>query len=49
MRRLVFFLYAFWKGRDLGFPKVCRRVLNHALSFPVTYVVFSLRASTAPI
>jgi bifunctional non-homologous end joining protein LigD len=31
-----------WKGRDPWFPNVCRRVLNHDLSVPVTYVVFDL-------
>jgi bifunctional non-homologous end joining protein LigD len=31
-----------WKGRVPWFPNVCRRVLNHDLSVPLTYVVFDL-------
>jgi bifunctional non-homologous end joining protein LigD len=31
-----------WKGREPWFPNVCRRVLNHDFSVPVTFVAFDL-------
>ena len=31
-----------WKGREPSFPCVCRRVLNHDLLVPVTYLAFDL-------
>ena len=31
-----------WKGRQPYFPSICRRVLNHELSVPVTFVAFDL-------
>jgi bifunctional non-homologous end joining protein LigD len=31
-----------WKGRVPWFPNVCRRVLNHDFSVPLTYVIFDL-------
>jgi bifunctional non-homologous end joining protein LigD len=33
-----------WKGKVPWFPNVCRRVLNHDMSIPLTYVVFDLLA-----
>ena len=34
-----------WKGREPWFPNICRRVLNHDLAVPVTFVAFDLLAS----
>jgi bifunctional non-homologous end joining protein LigD len=31
-----------WKGNELWFPDVCRRVLNHDLSVPVIFVAFDV-------
>jgi bifunctional non-homologous end joining protein LigD len=31
-----------WKGREPWFPSICRRVLNHDFSVPVTFVAFDL-------
>ena len=31
-----------WKGREPWFPSICRRVLNHDFSVPVTFIAFDL-------
>ena len=31
-----------WKGRELYFPHICRRVLNWDMSIPLTFIVFDL-------